>query len=265
MSRIRFKTCNPAPALSGAVRELWILEDEGGDAAGLPKPYVEIVISLKGRHLWRATPEGPEHIYDCAWVTPLQSAPRFARSDGWRALVGARLHPLVARAIFAQLPRGDGTPPPHLADLIGEEAASLRQQVLGASSDEDKFACLERWLRRKLDGLPSGNRSYSWGAHHERVAQLAEHMRLSERTVRRRFAAEVGISPKQWLRLCRLERLLRSPHLADRRASLAEMAYELGYYDQAHLTRDVAELTSTTPLRLRHRPAGQPPHFVTRN
>lgn len=168
MSRIRFKTCNPAPALSGAVRELWILEDEGGDAAGLPKPYVEIVISLKGRHLWRATPEGPEHIYDCAWVTPLQSAPRFARSDGWRALVGARLHPLVARAIFAQLPRGDGTPPPHLADLIGEEAASLRQQVLGASSDEDKFACLERWLRRKLDGLPGGNRSYSWGAHHKK-------------------------------------------------------------------------------------------------
>ena len=43
--------------------------------------------------------------------------------------------------------------------------------------------------------------------------------------------------------------------------SLAEFALAHGYADQAHLSREIAELTGATPAELRRRAPGSPPHL----
>ncbi len=115
LPQTRFITAAPPAAITQGVFELWQLEDDGRLHAGLPKPYVEVVVSLSGVHWWRPALEGAEHLYCDAWVTPIQSGSRYARAVGRGHLIGARLEPWAALALLGPLPPGDGTPPPRRA------------------------------------------------------------------------------------------------------------------------------------------------------
>lgn len=245
---MRFLVQAAPQALTSVVRELWLLDDDGAMSAGLPKPYVELVVSLEGEHWWRAAPTGSEHLYREGWVTPLQNGPRYARSTGRRRLIGARLEPWLATSLFGPLPEGNGAPPPHLSSLIGEDARTLRSQLLEASDDRAMFASFGVWLETHIS---------------ERAAAISFcATKFSERSERRRYAREVGVSPKQWRLLHRLDRVLRDPELSLAERSLAHLAHEHGYADQPHFNREIQRLTGTTPTRLRRRSRGSPPHLV---
>lgn len=257
---LRFITsATPAP-LIGAVQELWLLEDDGELHAGLPKPYVELVVSLSGVHYWRAGPEEPDHRFSSAWLTPLQEGPRYAWSEGPRRLIGARLEPWAAHAIFGLLPRGDGPPPPVLHSLIGDEADRLRASLMSAGDDETRFSRFAGWLSDRpamRRARPAPTPAY------DRTASLAKALGVSARSLRRRFGAEFGMAPKRWLRLKRLDCVLRELGSGDGDASLADVAQAHGFADQAHLTRELADLTGATPTVLKRRAAGTPPHLLT--
>jgi AraC-like DNA-binding protein len=93
------------------------------------------------------------------------------------------------------------------------------------------------------------------------VARLAREAALSERQLLRRFERAVGYGPRTLRRVLRLQRFLT---LARSGASLARIASEAGYADQAHLTRECGALTGRTPAVLLAEgagPAGEPaPH-----
>ena len=72
---------------------------------------------------------------------------------------------------------------------------------------------------------------------------------MSERQLERSFAREVGCSPKQLARTMRFQNLVR--HLDDGRTDWAGLAWECGFFDQAHLIREVRAFTGATPTRLR--------------
>ena len=79
-----------------------------------------------------------------------------------------------------------------------------------------------------------------------RVDQVARSVALSERTLQRRFRREVGIGPK-WV-LCRFR--LQEAALAlerDPAVDLGDLAPQLGFYDQAHLTNTFVEMLGETP------------------
>ncbi len=258
MSAVRFRTCPPPPAVAEAVREMWMLDDDGRFVAGLPKPWVEIVVSLAGVHWWRAAPGTGEHRYTGGWVTPIQHAPRYARAVGARRLIGARLDPWAALALFGRLPPGDGTPPPRLDTLIGRDAQRLRRRLIDAPDDAARFTLFGAWL---ADQPALAGARTARPAPGPRVRALADSLGIDTRALRRRFARDAGIAPKRWLKLHRLDAVLRSHMLADAAHPLADVALLHGYADQAHMTRDVATLTGTTPLGLRSRDVDAPPHY----
>ena len=70
---------------------------------------------------------------------------------------------------------------------------------------------------------------------------------MSERQLRRRFADAVGYGPKTLARVLRFQRFLA---LAGRGDDLAGLAFEAGYADQAHLTRECRRLSGRTPAEL---------------
>lgn len=80
-----------------------------------------------------------------------------------------------------------------------------------------------------------------------RVSQLCERFDLTERTLQRLTDRRLGLTPKWLIRRRRLHEAsgrLRSPG-----TELATLAAELGYTDQAHLTRDFRAATGLTPGR----------------
>jgi AraC-like DNA-binding protein len=81
-----------------------------------------------------------------------------------------------------------------------------------------------------------------------RAERVAEEVGLSMRQLRRRSHDSVGYGPKT------LQRILRFRHFVSRidagDTDLAAIAAEVGYADQAHLTRECATLSGLTPAAL---------------
>ncbi|WP_052129405.1 helix-turn-helix transcriptional regulator [Sphingomonas sp. 35-24ZXX] len=261
MDDVRFTSRPAPPALAHAVLELWHLDDPGAPHCGLPKPFVEIVISLRGIHWWWPAPGMPEHRYATSWVTPVQNGPRFARAEGRRQLVGARLHPWAAKAWLGALPPGDGTPPPRLSQWLGREAGVLRDSLKAAAHTDAMFARLADWLAARLPGPDAINLLHP-ADETGRARDLAMASQATPRHYRRVFAGGTGLAPKRWLLLRRLDAVLRDPRLADPHFSLAILACEHGFADQAHLTRDMKRFTGATPGQFRHRATHYPPHML---
>jgi AraC-like DNA-binding protein len=86
-----------------------------------------------------------------------------------------------------------------------------------------------------------------------RVLALAEQIGLSERQLLRRCTSALGYGPKMLDRILRFQRFC-SLGAGRGRVGLAELAFESGYADQSHLTRECKQLAGRTPASV----LGQP-------
>jgi len=81
-----------------------------------------------------------------------------------------------------------------------------------------------------------------------RSADVAAELELSARQFRRRCHETIGYGPKTLQRILRFRRFVSRIDTGDR--DLATIAADAGYADQAHLTRECAELSGLTPTAL---------------
>ncbi len=238
----------PPPHLSGAIA-LWALKGRAEKPyAGLPKPFAELVVSLSGTHIWWPFDGAAPIPYREGWLTPIQSGPRFAATQGEIHLIGARLDPEVAARMFGPPPAGAIAAPVPLDLVLGPEAARLRERLMEAPSDPARLALLGDWLSRKMAGVapswlpPSRHlRAGGW-----RVDVLAGQLGLSPRGLRKRFIEQIGVGPKLWLQLGRFDAAIR---MAPARGTLANLAVDLGYADQAHMSAEFTRFAGTSPAR----------------
>ena len=79
---------------------------------------------------------------------------------------------------------------------------------------------------------------------------VAARLGLGERQLRRRCQAAVGYGPRMLARVLRFRRFLSRAEAAGTVADLAGLAAEVGYADQAHLTRESTRLAGLPPAAL---------------
>lgn len=77
------------------------------------------------------------------------------------------------------------------------------------------------------------------------VRDVARAAGMSERRLQQLFQGHVGLSPRTWRRMARLHACIR--RLRRTRMPWADLAVDLGYYDQAHMIRDFKDLCGCTP------------------
>ena len=71
---------------------------------------------------------------------------------------------------------------------------------------------------------------------------------LSERQAERVFLEHVGLSPKLFGRLTRMNEALKL-RASDEALSWADIAASAGYFDQSHMVRDFRDLNGATPAQ----------------
>jgi len=226
---------------------LWSLRGRPeGLYSGLPKPFVEIIVSLSGNHFWQRDETANPINYRQGWVTPVQSGPRFAQTNGPLHLIGARISIGAAATLFGPDVNRDDNAPIPLDSLLGQEAGDLREQLLEKGTEADRIGHLQEWLARRLSlharlQLPTSDDLMQFGW---RTDALANHMGLSARGLRKRFKTKFGIGPKFWLQLNRFDSVLNSEITS---AGLADTAFSFGYTDQAHMTSDFKRFAGKPP------------------
>ncbi len=86
------------------------------------------------------------------------------------------------------------------------------------------------------------------------VAHLADSAALSKSHFRKSFRERIGLSPLDYCRVIRVKHALQQINKGDFK-NLTQVAYELGYFDQAHFHREFKFITHLTPknyLRSQH-------------
>jgi AraC-like DNA-binding protein len=82
-----------------------------------------------------------------------------------------------------------------------------------------------------------------------RIEKVANYTALSLRQYERRFADEIGMSPKLFARITRFQIALDVKRIAPHRSWLS-VAHELGYFDQMHMIRDFQSLGGDSPVQV---------------
>jgi AraC-like DNA-binding protein len=150
-----------------------------------------------------------------------------------------------------------------LGELWGRDGSVLRERLLVAPTDEEKLRIVESALldhvARPLEpdtAIALAVASFERGMS---VADVASRIGLLSRTFVRRFRDRIGLAPKEFSRVRRLQRVLGGV-CADGVTSWAEVAAEHGYCDQSHLIQEFRELTGLTPTAYRPRSAPERNH-----
>ncbi|MEL7305789.1 MAG: helix-turn-helix domain-containing protein, partial [Myxococcota bacterium] len=81
------------------------------------------------------------------------------------------------------------------------------------------------------------------------VRSLWRELGMSERYFTQLFRENIGVTPGRFAKLCRFDRLLE--RLTRRHSALADVALDVGYYDQSHMARDVRSFAAMAPAGLK--------------
>ena len=254
--RDEFVRAPAAPALARYVAGYAGYWQEGLAPAlhrGLPSPYLTLIFTVEHPLTVARHPDPAQA--PSTWRTligGLHSAPALIRHDGAQSGIQAMVTPLGARALLGR-PAGElAGVDVDAADLL-PGAESLSDRLADAASWRERLGLVDRFLLGRVRAARStagpAPLEAAWtllqrSAGQLAIAEVAAQVGLAERALRRGFAAEFGLAPKQAARVARFDGVRRG--LASGRR-LADLAAGFGYSDQAHLTREFAGFAGLPP------------------
>jgi AraC-like DNA-binding protein len=246
---LRFARYAPDAQLAGVVESYWTVDVERppAEVTVLPDGLTDIIFDV-GAH-------------PVAHVTGPLTGPQTYRYERGVSRLGVSLQAGASASVLgidaAALPQG-WTP---LSHVVGPVADELAARVCAAHPVQPRLAVLDTFLGARLRGAASDDRVITALATILRrsgdveVDRLARESAASPRQLSRLFDAWVGIGPKRFARIARVQAALRL--LMDSPGTdLTELAARLGFADHAHLTREIRALTGAPPstmARLLHR------------
>ena len=168
---------------------------------------------------------------------------------------GVRFHPGGASA-FLKLPVSEITDAQLRLDEIWRNDKTFLTDVTIAQSVARQIEVVETFLLKRLSGnafvkskaavavalLTAGNGNRS-------ITAVSRALGVSRQHLTRTFTAAVGLNPKTFARIIRLQAALKQMRAAPN-SNWTEFALENGYYDQAHLISEFKNLTGSTPTKL---------------
>lgn len=245
----------PAPDLSDMVECYW----EGwGDMPPLtekilPRTGVELMFNLKGEHVVHeldGSPLGAD--YTGGWLSGLQRRYMLIETTGGSHFVAARLKPWGAWRLLREPMKHVSCRVPLIEEIWGNDALRLSSRLAEAPNLYARFDLLEDHLRRRIDFNKRCDPSVIEASDRVidsqgrvRIESLCKRLGTSRVTLGRKFREQVGLTPKTYARVVRIESLMT--HLAvNGEDSWAMLAEDFGYHDQAHLSHDFQEFCGAT-------------------
>lgn len=192
-------------------------------------------------------------------ATNVRSGIVTVQPPGPLGIINARLRPEAAPRFLGDCVGAFANVKIGLADLLKRQAVSaLEDAVAMARTSAERIALVTRFLNAHLreadpDPLVTHAAKRLRLSPTLRIRPLAKELNVSERSLCRRFRAVFGVSPKEFARSARLEKVL-----AARASGLtwAQVSYACGFADQPHMIHDTRAILGSSPEQiLRPEPA----------
>lgn len=235
-----------APDLAALVERHWLVTwalppGRGASVTLLPHPCVNLVlddgrlaVAGVGRDRFTYALQGSGRVYGVKF-----------RPGAFRPFLGASVDTITDRTFPAER-------------LWGRAASVLAEELVEAPRIEQLVTAAEAFLRARWPAedpqVELVGQIVAALLHEREITRVEDVVRrfgVPPRTLQRLFARHVGVSPKWVLRRYRLHEAA-AELAAQQDRPWAEVAAELGYFDQSHFIRDFTAATGITPVAYAH-------------
>lgn len=253
---MKYEVFTPSPELQAFIKCFWTLESDTAVRTDrqriLPDGCMEMIFHY-GDHYRQYLADGSSIIQPRSFVFGQITGYIEIEPTGSTGLIAARFMP---DGLFAFLPidaRSLENKASDIKQLFGKKGGELEEQIMAADTTLQRLEIIETFLLsrltepRNISSITKNcvNTILRSGGQME-VNKLAAKMKLDRRNMERKFIKTIGLSPKQLSKAVRLQAALRSLD-QNNFDSLTSLAYENGYYDQAHFIKDFKEFTGISP------------------
>jgi len=244
------------------------------------QPYVKVICSMEigdpsEAPLFRVLPDACVELFISYREAPLAKLAGKSSFDPSRSFAVSRmrnfmdaqmregsgciavcLHPGMAHHFFP-LPMNELSDTATELDALWKTGWRELEERVGESGDNDtRVQLIQRFLLRQLKRYGKEEKAFTHCLRQVdflkgqvAIPQLAREAGLSQRQLGRLFQRQLGMPAKEYARVSRflhsLENLKKRPGL-----SLTAIAYESGYYDQAHFIHDCKAYAGLSPKGL---------------
>jgi AraC-like DNA-binding protein len=231
----------PAPRLRPYVSHYWLSRHNREDSQTvLPDGAVDLVLAGDGASAQ-------------AWVYGTTTARQSVALEAGGHYLGVRFHPGQSRH-FLRAAAAELTDKHEPAQgLLAFDLQDLPEQLAAGPV----FARLDVLLERHLQACPPSASNLDAAIHSlavtgTPVAQAARVYGKSLRQFERQFQLDVGVGPKLYARIARFQRAARL--LTGSPLTLAELAADLGYSDQSHMSHEFRRFAGLSPAAYARQP-----------
>ena len=256
----------PAAPIDRFVAYLWYLDSAGethSKERTLPSGVADLIINLREDRIQYYDPEDLQHPhrFDGMVLSGASNQHYVIDAAGPSTMVGVHFHPGGAYPFFRDSALAMLNQTVSLSTLWPQQVQEWRERLLSAATPQHCLQVLEQLLLRQFraEHTPHGAVALALQACSRpisRVRDMTAQIGLGERRFQTLFSDQVGLSPKQYLRVCRFQEALQRLYRGDWQ-QLTDLAHHCGYYDQAHFIHDFRQFSGLTPtdyvnLRGRH-------------
>ncbi len=250
----------PRPALAPYVHEIQGYFEEGGDAIvrrEVPSGVVPLILvfgpgfTLHGR-------DGGTRRLDRSFIAGLHRQHVLVGSAGRALCMQVDFTPWGARK-FLRIDMDElADRVVGLSEIAGSLADRLEDQLAGINNWERRFDIVEDAILHRIGESPDDPivaeawRRLEHAQGRVAIGTLARDLDCSRKHLVTLFRRHVGLPPKTMARIFRFERAMQGL-AAGRFGTLAELASDCGYADQAHFNRDFSAFAGESPRSLRAR------------
>lgn len=246
----------PLPELADHIQLVWAMESETEDDVFpreqiMPDGIVELVFHWGDP--WHTFQDNRRFLQPRSFAISMMRKLVEIESTGRTGVVAIRFYPWGAYHYFAEPIRNflDTTIP---CERLWPELIDGLMANLSEDRDiEGRIETVQRFLRDRLrenrrnePEIDDAIRLIRDSQGRLSIAEICARTGLSKKQLERRFLTSVGTTPKIFSRISRF--LAICHHLKEHRErSLTGIAYECGFYDQAHFIKEFKDFSGFTP------------------
>lgn len=253
----------PSESLRPFIKYYWVYQGSGDDCI-YPSGHTELAINISDGNLTTCLNNKTTNLPKVELLGQLTMPGRVSATSQATLLI-VRFHAHTA-ALFLPAKLSELTNHSvDLDDLMKDKSEEMYMRTRESATIEQKIAVLESHLTilltRHLKKLPYINTAerlcdFFNRAESFNIRQAAKFIGRSERYVQRYFLEFIGLTPNAFFKINRFNRSLRQMQSAQGR--LTGVAYNNGYYDQAHFIKEFKSYTGLTPLQYQNLATSRP-------
>lgn len=253
---MHFSYIKPSVLLAPYIKYYWVLESEKSDGAVcervIPTGFIEWMFHYKNTFVIKGSKDQIQQ--PRSLVSGINSNYSDVTTCGESGVITVTFYPHGA-AHFMKFPLSDiENTSIDLCDIYKSKVKDVEQQICHSNSLAERVGIIEQFLLSCFRPVAcydellvkKGVAMINECRGQISAAKLSENLRCTSRSLERKFSILLGKSPKQFIRIVRFQKIIERFSKAGN-INFAQVAYENGYFDQAHFIKDFKDLSGYTP------------------